>query len=157
MKRNLPLQLSSQFRNCAITFYFAPPKSSQTPILCNTCSAVVKSTENSLGGSLSFKSTTSSSQHPRVRRPSFSQNLSPTFPLTHPVHPSTRTFPMNISSTLPLMILGMATSSYTYELKISVNIYHEMIVDAFFIKPLVISSLETSYTGGASTPFYATA
>jgi hypothetical protein len=53
------------------------------------------------------------------------------------------------------MILGMATSSYTYELKSSVNIYHEMIVDAFVIKPLVISSLETSYTGGASTPFYA--
>ena len=55
------------------------------------------------------------------------------------------------------MILGMATSSYTYELKISVNIYHEMIVGAFVIKPLVISSLETSYTGGASTPFYVAA
>jgi hypothetical protein len=119
MKRNLLLQLSSQFRNCAITFCFAPPKSSQIPTLCNTCSVVVKLMENSLGGSLSFRSTTSSSPHPRVRRPSFSQNLSQPFPLTHPVHPSTRTFPMNISSTSPLMIRGMATSSYTYELKSS--------------------------------------
>jgi hypothetical protein len=64
---------------------------------------------------------------------------------------------MNISSTSPLMILGMATSSYTYELKSSVNTYHEMIVGAFVIKPLVISSSETSYTDGASTPFYVAA
>jgi hypothetical protein len=153
MKRNLLLQLSSPFRNCATTFCFAPPKSSQIPILCNICSVVDKSMENSPDGSLSFRSTTSSSQHPRVRRPSFSPNLSQTFPLTHPVHPSTRTFPMNISFTSPPMILGMATSSSTCELKSSVTTYHEMIVGAFVIKPLAISSSETSYTGEASTLF----
>ena len=64
---------------------------------------------------------------------------------------------MNISFTSLLMILGMATFSSTYELKSLVNIYHEMIVGAFVIKPLVISSLKTSYTGGASTPFYVAA
>jgi hypothetical protein len=51
----------------------------------------------------------------------------------------------------------MATFSSTYELKSSVNTYHEMIVVAFVIKPLAISSSETSYTGGASTPFYVAA
>jgi hypothetical protein len=60
---------------------------------------------------------------------------------------------MNISFTSPLMILGMATSSSTCELKSSVNTYHEMIVGAFVIKPLAISSSETSYTGEASTLF----
>ena len=157
MKRNLLLQLSSQFRNYATTFCFVLPRSSQIPTLCNTCSAIAKLTTNVLDGSLSFRSTTSSSQHPRVRRPSFSPNLSQPFPLTHPVHPSTRTFPTNISFTSPLMILGMATSSSTYELKISVTTSHVMIVGAFVIKPLAISSSETSYIGGASTPSFVAA
>jgi hypothetical protein len=52
------------------------------------------------------------------------------------------------------MILGMATSSYTYELKILVTIYHEMIVGVFTINPPAISSSETSYIGEASTPFF---
>jgi hypothetical protein len=64
---------------------------------------------------------------------------------------------MNISSTSPLMIRGMETSSYTYELKSLVNIYQEMIVGAFLTKPLAISSSETSYTDEASTPFYVAA
>jgi hypothetical protein len=141
------LQLSLQFRNCAITFCFAPPRSSQIPTLCNTCSTVAKLTENSLDGSLSFRNTASSSQHPRVRRPSFSLNLSRPFPLTHLVPPSILTFRMNISFTSLPMILGMATSSSTYELKNSVNICHEMIVGAFAIKPPTISSSVTSYIG----------
>jgi hypothetical protein len=52
------------------------------------------------------------------------------------------------------MILGMATFSSTYGLKSSVTIYHEMIVDVFAIRPLAISSSETSYIDGASTPFF---
>jgi hypothetical protein len=55
------------------------------------------------------------------------------------------------------MILGMATSSSTYELKSSANTYHDMIVGVFTIKPPAISSSETSYTGGASTPFFVVA
>jgi hypothetical protein len=51
----------------------------------------------------------------------------------------------------------MATFSSTYEPKSSLNIYHEMIVGAFVIKLLATSSSETSYTGGASTPFYVAA
>jgi hypothetical protein len=46
MKRNLLLQLSLQFRNCVITFCFAPPRSSQIPTQCNICSAVAKLTAN---------------------------------------------------------------------------------------------------------------
>jgi hypothetical protein len=157
MKRNLLLQLSSQFRNYATTFCFVLPRSSPIPTLCNICSVVAKSTASSLDGSLSFRSTISSSQHPRVRRPSFSPNLSRPFPLTHPVHLSIRTFPTNISFTSLLMILGMATSSSTYELKSLVTTYHVMIVGAFVIKPPAISSSETSYIGGASTPFCVTA
>jgi hypothetical protein len=123
------------------------------PTLCNICSAVAKLMENSLDGSLSFRNTTSSSQHQRVRRPSFSPNLLQPFPLTHPVPPSILTFPTNISFTSLLMILGMATFSSTYELKSSVIIYHEMIVGAFTIRPPAISSLVTSYIEEASTPF----
>jgi hypothetical protein len=52
------------------------------------------------------------------------------------------------------MILGMVTFSSTYELKILVTIYHEMIVGVFAIRPPAISSSETSYIGGASTPFF---
>jgi hypothetical protein len=52
------------------------------------------------------------------------------------------------------MILGMVTFSSTYELKILVTTYHEMIVGAFSIRPPVISSSVTSYIGGASTPFF---
>jgi hypothetical protein len=117
MKRNLLLQLSLQFRNCVITFCFAPPRSSQIPTLCNICSVVAKIMANLLDGSLSFRSTTSSYRHQRVRRPSFSPNLSRPFPLTHPVPPSILTFLTNISFTSLWMILGMATFSSTYELK----------------------------------------
>ena len=113
--------------------------------------------ENSLARLLSFRNTTSSSQHPRVRRPSFSQNLSQTFPQTYLVPPSILTFLTNTSSTSLLTILGMATFSSTYEPKSSLNIYHEMIVGAFVIKLLTTSSSETSYIGGASTPFYVAA
>jgi hypothetical protein len=153
MKRNSLLQLSSQSRNCAITFCFVPPRSSQIPTLCNIFSAVAKLMANSLDGSLSFRNMTSSSQHQRVRRPSFLPNLSRPFPLTHPVHPSIRTSTTNISFTSLLMILGMATFSSTYELKSSVTTYHEMIDGAFAIRPPAISSSETSYIGRASTPF----
>jgi hypothetical protein len=52
------------------------------------------------------------------------------------------------------MILGMATSSSTYELKSSVITYPEIIVDVFAIRPLAISSSETSYIDGVSTPFF---
>jgi hypothetical protein len=52
------------------------------------------------------------------------------------------------------MTLGMATFSSTYELKSSITTYHEMIVSAFAIRPLAISSSVTSYIGGASTPFF---
>jgi hypothetical protein len=55
------------------------------------------------------------------------------------------------------MIFGMATFSYTYELKSLVTTYHEMIVGASAIKPLAISSSTTSYIGGASTPFFVAA
>jgi hypothetical protein len=55
------------------------------------------------------------------------------------------------------MILGMVTFLSTYELKSSVTIYHEMIVDGFAIRPPAISSSETSYIGGASTPFFVVA
>jgi hypothetical protein len=113
----LLLQLSSQSRNCAITFCFVPQRSSQIPTLCSTCSAAGKLTENSLDGLLSFRNTTLSSQHLRVRRPSFSPNLSQPSPLTLSVPPSTQTFPTNISFTLLRMILGTATSSSTSELK----------------------------------------
>jgi hypothetical protein len=157
MKRNLLLQLSLQYRNCTITFCFAPPRSSQIPTLCNTCSVVAKLTANSLDGSLSFRNMTSSFQHLRVRRPLFSLNLSRPFPLTHPVPPSILTFLTNISFTLLQMILGMATFSSTYELKISVTTYHEMIVSAFAIRPLAISSSVTSYIDGVSTPFFVAA
>jgi hypothetical protein len=109
---------------------------------------------NSLDGSLSFRSTTSSSQHLRVRRPSFSPNLSRPSPLTPPVPPSTPTFPTNISFTSLRMILGTTTSSSTSELKSSVTTFHEMIVDVFAIRPPATFSSETSYTGGASTPFF---
>jgi hypothetical protein len=51
------------------------------------------------------------------------------------------------------MILGMVTFSSTSELKISEITYHEMIVGLFSIRPPAISSSETSYIGGASTPF----
>jgi hypothetical protein len=51
----------------------------------------------------------------------------------------------------------MATFSSTYELKNLVITYHEMIVDAFTIKPPAISSSVTSYIGEASTPFFVTA
>jgi hypothetical protein len=61
---------------------------------------------------------------------------------------------MNISFTSLQMILGMETFSSTYELKSLVTIYHEMIIDVFTIRPPAISSSETSYTGGASTPFF---
>jgi hypothetical protein len=61
---------------------------------------------------------------------------------------------MNISFTLLLMILGMATFSSTYELKSSEITYHEMIVGAFAIKHPTISLSVTSYIGGASTPFF---
>jgi hypothetical protein len=64
---------------------------------------------------------------------------------------------MNISFTSLLMILGMATSSSTYELKSSVITYHEMIVGAFAIRPHTISSSVTSYIGEASTPFFVVA
>jgi hypothetical protein len=154
MKRNLLLQLSSQSRNCAITFCFAPPRSSQIPTLCITCSAIGKLTTNFLDGSLSFRSMTSSSQHLRVRRPSFSLNLSRPSPMTPLVPPSTPTFLTNISFTSLQMILGMATSSSTSELKISVTTFNEMIVDVFAIKPPATFSSETSYIGGASTPFF---
>jgi hypothetical protein len=60
---------------------------------------------------------------------------------------------MNISFTSLLMILGMATSSSTYELKSSVTTYHEMIIGAFAIRPPAISSSETSYIDEVSTPF----
>jgi hypothetical protein len=109
---------------------------------------------NSLDGSLSFRSTTLSSQHLRVRRPSFSANLSQPSPLTPPVPSSTPTFLTNIFFTSLQMILGMAIFSSTYELKISVTIYHEMIVGVFTISHPAISSSETSYNGGASTPFF---
>jgi hypothetical protein len=52
------------------------------------------------------------------------------------------------------MILGMATFSSTYKLKSLVTTYHKMIVVIFAIKPPAISSSETSYTGGALTPFF---
>jgi hypothetical protein len=52
------------------------------------------------------------------------------------------------------MILDMATFSSTYELKISVITYHEMIIGVFSIRPPAISSSETSYTGEVSTPFF---
>jgi hypothetical protein len=52
------------------------------------------------------------------------------------------------------MILGMATFSSTYELKILVTIYHEMIVDIFAIRPPAISSSETSYIDEVLTPFF---
>jgi hypothetical protein len=110
--------------------------------------------ENSLDGSLSFRSTTSSSQHLRVRRPSFSLNLSQPSPLTPPVPPSIPTFPTNISFISLRMILGTTTSSSTSELKSLVTTFHDMIDDAFTIRPPAISSLETSYTGGALTPFF---
>jgi hypothetical protein len=55
------------------------------------------------------------------------------------------------------MILDMATFSSTYELKISIITYHEMIVGAFSIRPPAISSLETSYIGGALTLFFVVA
>jgi hypothetical protein len=154
MKRNWLLQLSWQSKNCAITFCFAPPRSSQIPTLCSTFSSVTKLTENSLDGSLSFRNTTSSSQHLRVRRPSFSPNLSWPSPLIPLVPPSIPTFQMDISFTSLRMILGMATFSSTYELKSLVTTFHEMIVDVFAIRPPAISSSETSYTGGASTPFF---
>jgi hypothetical protein len=157
MKRNFLLALSSQSRNCVITFCFAPPRSSQIPTLCNICSVVDKLTANSLDGSLSFRSTTSSFPPLRVRRPSFSLNLSRPSPLTPPVPPSTPTFLMNISFTSLPMILGMETFSSTYELKILVTIYHEMIIDVFAIRPPAISSSETSYINGASTPFFVVA
>jgi hypothetical protein len=66
----------------------------------------------------------------------------------------TTSAPVNISFTSLQMILGMETFSSTYELKILVTIYHEMIVGVFTISPPAISSSETSYTGGASTPFF---
>jgi hypothetical protein len=135
MKRNLLLHLSLQFRNYATTFCFAPLRSSQIPTLGNICSVAAKLTANSLDGSLSFRSTTSSSQHLRVRRPSFSPNLSRPFPLTHLVPMSTLTSLTNISFTSLPMILGMATFSSTYELKSLVITYHEIIVDAFAIRP----------------------
>jgi hypothetical protein len=154
MKRNSLLQFFLQYRSCAITFCFTPPRSSQIPTLCNTCSAIAKLTTNSLDGSLSFRNTTSSFQHLRVRRPSFSLNFSWPFPLTHLVPPSILTFLKNISFTSLLMILGTMTLSSTYELKISATTYHEMIVGAFAIRPSTISSSVTSYIDGASTPFF---
>jgi hypothetical protein len=157
MKRNLLLQLSSQFRNCIITFCFAPPRLSQIPTLCNIFSVVIKLMANSLDRSLSSRSMTSSSQHPRVRRPSFSSNLSRPFPLTHPVPPSILTFLTNISFTSLQMILGMVTSSSTYELKSLGITYHEMIISAFAIRPPAISSSVTFYIGGASTLFFVAA
>jgi hypothetical protein len=154
MKRNFLLQLSSQSRNCAITLCFAPQRLSQIPTLCSTFSAVKKLKANSLDGSLSFKSTNSSSQHLRVRKPLFSLNLSRPFPLTPPAPPSTPNFHMNISFTLLRTILGTVTSSSTSKLKILVTTFHEMIVDVFAIRPPATLSSETSYTGGASTPFF---
>jgi hypothetical protein len=154
MKRNFLLQLSSQSRNCAITFYFAPQRSSQIPTLCSTFSVVGNLMENSFDGSLSFRSTTSSSQHIRVRRPSFSPNLSRPSPLTPPMPPSIPTFLTNISFTLLRMILAKTTFSSTSGLKISVTTFHGIIVDVFTIRPPATFSSETSYTGGASTPFF---
>jgi hypothetical protein len=55
------------------------------------------------------------------------------------------------------MILGMATSSSTYELKSLVITYHKMIVGAFSIKHPAISSSVTSYIGGVSTLFFVAA
>jgi hypothetical protein len=52
------------------------------------------------------------------------------------------------------MILGTVTSSSTYELKSLVTTFHKMIVDVFTIKPPATSSSETSYIGGALTPFF---
>jgi hypothetical protein len=96
-------------------------------------------------------------QHLKLRRPSFSLNLSRPSPLTPPVPPSTPTFLTNISFTSLLMTLGMATFSSTYELKSSVNTFHKMIVGVFAIRPPAISSSETSYIGGALTPFFVVA
>jgi hypothetical protein len=50
----------------------------------------------------------------------------------------------------------MATFSSTYELKISVTTYHEMIIGALAIRPPAISSSPTSYIDGVSTPFFVT-
>jgi hypothetical protein len=55
------------------------------------------------------------------------------------------------------MILGMENFSSTYELKSLVINYHEMIVDAFAIRPPAISLSVTSYIGEASTPFFVAA
>jgi hypothetical protein len=52
------------------------------------------------------------------------------------------------------MILGTATFSSTSELKILVTTFHEMIVDVSAIRPPATFSSVTSYTGGASTPFF---
>jgi hypothetical protein len=95
-----------------------------------------------------------SSQHLRVRKPSFSLNLSRPSPLTPLVPPSIPTFLMNISFISLQMILGTATFSSTSKLKSSVTTFHEMIDDVFSIKPPAISSSETSYTGRALTPFF---
>jgi hypothetical protein len=52
------------------------------------------------------------------------------------------------------MILGMETFLSTYELKSLVTTFHEMIINEFAIRPPDTSSSETSYIGGASTPFF---
>jgi hypothetical protein len=154
MKRNFLLQSSSQSRNCATTFCFTQQRLSQIPTLCSTCSVVGKLTENSLDGLLSFRSTTSISQHLRVRRPSFLPNLSRPSPLTPLVPLSTPTFLTNIYFTSLWMILGMTTSSSISTLKISVTTFPEMIIIGFAIRPPATSSLDTSYTDGESTPFF---
>jgi hypothetical protein len=94
---------------------------------------------------------------PKSKKALVLAELVTTLPSTPPVPPSTPTFLTNISFTSLPMILGMATFSSTYELKSLVTTYHEMIVDVFAIRPPTISSSETSYIGGASTPFFVVA
>ena len=154
MKRNLFLQFSLPSRNYATTFFFAQQRSSQIPTLCSTCSVIDKLMVNSLYGSLSFRRMTFSSQHLRVRRPSFSSNSSQPSPLTPPVPPSIPTFPMNISFISLRMILGTETSSSTSEPKISVTTSHAMIVVVFATRPPVIFSSKISYIGEGSTPYF---
>jgi hypothetical protein len=151
MKRNLLLQSSSQSRNCATTFYFAQQRSSQIPILCSTFSVIDKLTVNFLDGSLSFKSKTSSSQHLRVRRPSFSSNLSQPSPLTPPVPPSTPTFSTSISFTSPRMILGTTTSSSISTLRSLVTTFHVMNVSYSLSGPHYLLIGDILYRRGVDT------
>jgi hypothetical protein len=158
MKRNSLLQLSLQFKNCAITFRFAPPKSSQILILCNTCSAVVKSTANSLDWIIILQEYDLEFSTPKSKKALVLAELVTDLPSRHTQctrqHRLSDEHLFYIASDDPWygdLLVYLRTQKFGQHLSRDDRrrILHQA--------PRTISSLETSYTGGASTPFYVAA